>query len=73
MHVLPTPKPLGKITPRDSSPIPVEYGLDKKAIVVGCHANLPLPSGQKMLDTFPLIITKAISAHRISSKNADTL
>jgi hypothetical protein len=41
MHVLPISKPIGKIAPRNTSPISVEHSLDKETIIVGCHPDTP--------------------------------
>ena len=73
MHVLPISKPIGKIAPWNTSPISVEHSLDKKTIIVGCHPDTPLSSGQKALNPIPLVVAKAVTAQWLSSKIADTL
>jgi hypothetical protein len=73
MHVLPISKPIRKIAPRNTGPISVEHSFDKKTIIVGCHSDTPLSSGQKPLDPIPLVVAKAVTAQWLSSKIADTL
>src|SRR4051812_30321638 len=64
MHVLPLTEALRKVTPRNTSPVTVEHGLDEEPVVRCGHANRSRPAWQKVLNPLPLIITHGISAHR---------
>jgi hypothetical protein len=64
VHVLPVAEPFRQIAPGNASPVAIDHGFDKQA-VVGCgHSNRTLPPRQKVLDPVPLVIAQSVAAHR---------
>jgi hypothetical protein len=64
VHVLPIAEVLRQIAPGDASPVAIQHGFDKQA-VVGCgHSDRTLPPRQKVLDPVPLVIAQSVAAHR---------
>lgn len=57
VDVLPVAKTLRKIAPRDAGPIAIKDRLDKQTIVPCRTSDMPLASGQKVLDPIPLIVS----------------
>jgi len=53
---LPVPETLRQIAPGNPRPVPVQHRINKQSIV-GCGAtDMPLTSGQKILDPIPLVV-----------------
>lgn len=55
----------GEIPPRNTRPIAIQHRLDEQTIVSGGHPHVAGSAREKILDTFPLIISQCLaSAHR---------
>jgi hypothetical protein len=72
VDVLPLAEAFGQIAPGNASPVAIDNGFYKQAIVRRGHANGTLPTGHMLFDPVPLVIAQGITAHR-SAPKADRL
>ena len=63
MHRHTITEALRQIAPGQTRTEPVKHGLDEQPVVPRGDANMPLTSGQQVLDTLPLIVPKAVASH----------
>jgi hypothetical protein len=64
MHVLPIAEALRQITPRHTSAITIQHGLDEQPVVRRRYPHMTLLARQQLPDTLPLIVAHAIASHR---------
>ncbi len=50
------PEPLRQVAPGDPGAVTVQNGFDEEPVILGRAADMPLASGKKALDPFPLIV-----------------
>src|SRR5215472_18968180 len=60
---------LRQIAPGYASAIPVEHGFDEQPVVTCRHPYPAFAARQQVLDTVPLVVTQAITAHQSASQS----
>jgi hypothetical protein len=67
----PATESFGQIPPGTPGAVTIEHGIDKKPIVLGRTADVPLTPRQKVPDPAPLVISKGMATHRPALLEAD--
>jgi len=55
-------EPLRQVSPRNPGAVPVSHRFDEQPVILGRPANMPLASGQEILDPVPLVVTSRIAS-----------
>src|SRR5271169_3614587 len=63
VHLLPLPKSLRQIPPRDARSVSEQHRLEEQSIVFRRHPDMPLTARKQVFNPFPLVVTQAIAAH----------
>jgi hypothetical protein len=64
--IVPVTKTLGKITPGNTSAVPMYHRIDEPAVISRGHTDRTRPPGQTIPDQVPLVIAESVRAHEIS-------
>src|ERR1019366_4034534 len=64
--IVPITKALGKVTPGDTSAVPVYHRVDEPAVIGRRHADRACPSWQPVPDQVPLVVAELVGAHWVS-------